>query len=51
MKETAFPPEWGEERVRRALTHYEPQTREKPVGPNIIRADQRLSAKAGHENR
>ena len=34
MKENKFPPGWDEERVRRVLAHYEPQTREEAVGPN-----------------
>jgi len=37
MKESKFPPWREEERVRRVLAHYEPQTREQAVGPNIDR--------------
>jgi hypothetical protein len=36
-KESTFSPGWDEEKGRRALAHYEPQTREKPVGPNSNR--------------
>ena len=34
MKENKFHPGWDEERVRRVLANYEPQTREEAVGPN-----------------
>lgn len=31
MKQSRFPPGWGEERVRRVLAHYEQQTEEEAV--------------------
>lgn len=37
MKESRFPPGWDQERVRRVLAHYEQQTHEDAVGPNINR--------------
>jgi hypothetical protein len=37
MTQSVVPAWRGEERVRRALARYEPQTRETPVGPNIHR--------------
>ena len=31
MKQSTFPPGWDEERVRRVLVHYKPQTEEAAV--------------------
>jgi len=35
MKESKFLPGWDKERARRILAHYEPETRENVVGPNM----------------
>lgn len=34
MKQSTFPPEWDEKRVRKVLAHYEEETCAPPAAPN-----------------
>ncbi|MBA2712979.1 MAG: hypothetical protein H0U55_05425 [Rubrobacteraceae bacterium] len=45
MSQTKFPPGWGEERVRKILSHYEEQTEEEATTededvPRVVESDQ-----------
>jgi len=44
MKQSKFPPGWDEERVRRALDHYEQQTEEEAVAEDEATFEDRTQA-------